>query len=383
MRTTREKKLTMRTAINQAILAAGVLGFGLCAPMRPSIALADPPLFKLDTPKQLAKISVPHRPGAMAWSPDGAYLAAATLVVDVSRASVTTTLKVAAPINGVAFSADGKWLAVGSSPYTGNEPGELAIYDVPAFTRKFTAKPSEANLGFLDLAWSADGKTLCTIEGSDRFGVEEKRGVRRWTMPAFTEQPAIRTPQSEKYSVLAVSADGGTLAVAEYTGLLRLFDLSNGAERTSFAIGSVAYAWRLGFSSDGKAVVLFNQGRPSWFDTATGKPAKPKPARAAIQPAALSDQWNSRYAFLPDCSKQVWGGERHPTFVFQKESKTEHGAFIDIMDNVTGKTWKWRVGETNGTQDTPVVAISADGTKLAGAARQAGGEAIMIWTMPR
>ena len=74
------------------------------------------------------------------------------------------------------------------------------------------------------------------------------------------------------------------------------------------------------------------------------------------------------------------GNERHPTAVFEA-SRTDHGAFIDITDRPrSGKTWKWHVGKPG---CIPAVAISADGTKVAGAVQQEGGEAIMIWAMPK
>src|SRR5262249_5440165 len=158
---------------------------------------------------------------------------------------------------GLAFSPDGKWLAVGTptigdalKTLVGGQAGELAVFDVPAFTRKFTAKPSGAKVGFIDIAWSADSKVLCAIEGADLQG-REKSQVRRWAVPAFTEQPAIRTPQSGKYSVLAISPDSATLAVGEDGGLLRLFDAAKGAERSSFSMGRPATSWRLALAADG------------------------------------------------------------------------------------------------------------------------------------
>jgi len=351
---------------------------------------------KLDQPNQLTEVLVPHRPSCLAWSADGVYLAAGAwgwqpveekattseiLVVDVARASVTTTLKVSASVSGLAFSPDGKRLVVGTSPssYAGDAPAELVVFDVPGFTRKLTAKPGGTKTGFVDFAWSADGKTLCAIEGS--VSDDEKSQVRRWAVPAFEEQPAIRTPQSGKYLSLAVTPDGSTLAVADNSKVLRLVDLKSGGERPSMKLARGSD--RLGFTADGKSVAVIDAGVLSWYEAETGKPAKPNPARVAIQPAGLSDHSRSGYAVSPDGSKQLRASEQHPTIVFQKESMTQHGGFIHIADNASGKTLNWRVGEAKGAVDRPVLAVSADGTKLAGTARRAGGEAIVIWSMPK
>src|SRR5207249_463677 len=108
--------------------------------------------------------------------------------------------------------------------------------------------------------------------------------IRRWAVPAFTEQPAIRTPQSGRYEALAVSPDGNTLAVGDSHGALRLFDPTSGTERTSFKM--VWGIGRLGFAPDGKTVAVFGTNGISWLDAVTGKPAKPNPARVAIKPTA-------------------------------------------------------------------------------------------------
>ena len=184
---------------------------------------------KLDRPTELTKVKVPHGPNSLTWSVDDTYLAAGAwgwqpvgekaetseiMVVDVGRGSVKATLTASADVNCLAFSPDGKWLAVGTSvsKYTGDARAEVVVFDVPAFSRKFTGKPGGTKAGFIDMAWSADGKTLCAIEGSD--AVNEKNQIRRWAVPAFTEGAAIRTPQVGKFQSLAVSPDGETIAVS-------------------------------------------------------------------------------------------------------------------------------------------------------------------------
>src|SRR5688572_6969761 len=167
-----------------------------------------------DPPTQLASVSVPALPNSLAWSADGSYLAAGTwgltvtgearpyevYVVDVSEASVLTTLKPTSPVEVLAFSPDGKWLAVATRPYPDSgTPAELVVFDVPAFSARFSAKAGSPENGFIDLAWSADSKSLHAIDGPPDYnpGTAE---VRRWAEPSFTEhEHAIRAKQDTTY----------------------------------------------------------------------------------------------------------------------------------------------------------------------------------------
>src|SRR5262249_1279344 len=184
-------------------------------------------------PAQLADISLPGQPNSLVWSRDGAYLAGGTwdtlgaegtargpsevYVVNVAKASVEKTLKVDNWVSGLAFSPDGKWLAVVTRQAVGGDnlpPAELVLYEVPAFTMKFQAKAGSEG-GFVDLVWAEDSKTLYALD--DPQGVKTQAAVRRWEVPGFTEQAAIRTPQSYVYEAIAVAPDGGTLAGVDAT----------------------------------------------------------------------------------------------------------------------------------------------------------------------
>ena len=353
-----------------------------------------------DTPTQLASVSVADPPNSLAWSADGNYLAAGTWglatgetgpgevhVLDVNKASVLTILKAKSWVEGLAFSPDGKWLAVAARPSipASGTPAELVVYDVPAFTARFTAQAGSPETGFLDLAWAADGTSLHALDGPVDHA-QGKAMVRRWDVPAFAEQPAVRAVQLQGPAALAVSPDGHTLALSFGGGetnalMVRLFDLGRGAER-SFRAGNRYQPPRLGFTADGKAVGVFDTERPSWWDAATGRPAEPGVARFAVQPAGLSD-FRSRAAVSPNGSWQAHGYERHRGLgdLGWDNREREYGGFVRVTENATAKTRTWRV---TGATDAPAVAFSPDGARLAGTVWQPSGAGlILIWAVPK
>jgi hypothetical protein len=368
-------------------------------------------------PIQLA--SVPVAASVLAWAADGAYLAAGrpgggsrdnsdVFVVNVAKSSVTTTLQVAGWIEGLAFSPDGHWLAVTTGrPFPdGAAPGELVVFDVPAFTTKFTAKTNLGD-GFKDIAWAADSKALCVIDDlslfKQRTGAQPHAAVRRWTVPAFTERPTITAPQVYHYEAIAVSPDGRTLAVADIASevrLVRLFDLATGAEkpappgnppRLGFipdrnAVGEPTLhlmdpLCRLGFTPDSKAVGIFDAGKLSWWDASNGHLVKPASARLAVQPAGLN---NAHNAISTDGRWRAEGyEERRGLGDLGWDGRDDRfGAFVRLTNPTTAKTWIWRTGD-GAIADGPVLAFSLDGTKLAGTVlAPSGASAIVIWAVP-
>jgi WD40 repeat protein len=378
------------------LLLVAVLGLLVLWGVRSFLA----PSQNFDTPTQLASVSVPGRPNSLAWSADGSYLAAGALaneeagpgvvyVVDVAKASVLNTLKAKSWVEGLAFSPDGKWLVVatrpsipaGETPASGM-PAELVVFDVPAFTARFTAKAGSPENGFVELAWAPDSKSLHAIDGPVD-NASGKAEVRRWDVPAFTEQPVVRALQLKGDAALAVSPDGHTLALAFGEGetnksLVRLFDLGGGAERSSFRADNPYQPPRLGFTADGKAVGVFDTNRLSWWDVATGRPAEPRAARFAVQPAGLSGHRASA-SVSPDGGWVAQGYDRHRGLgdLGWDNRGEEFGGFVKVTESATAKTQTWRVSRA---QEPPgAVAFSPDRTRLAGAV----GESILLWAVPK
>jgi WD40 repeat protein len=350
-------------------------------------------------PTRLASVSVPSEPSSLNWSADGSYLAAGTsgsssgepgssevFIVDVGKEALAATLKTTGSVEGLAFSPDGKWLAVatGKSSLADKEPAELVVFDVPAFTPQFRAKASGPENGFIDLAWAADSKALHALDALAVLG--GKPAFRRWDVPAFTEQPAIKIerPDNIYYKALAVSPDGLILATAEQTALdhllIRLFDLEKGTESSSFKVGEHGGSPRLGFTADGKTVGVFDGTTLSWWDLGTGRSANPGQPRFALQPAGLS-QARSYYSLSPDGSKRVLAHDRHRDYgdLGWDSRANEFGAFVELTQSAPAKTWTWRVGAGN----APPVAFSPDGTKLAGTLQRPNDWAVVLWAVPK
>ena len=219
-------------------------------------------------------------------------------------------------------------------------------------------------------------------------------------------------PAGPPYEALAVSPDGGTLAVTEidpraYQGprLIRLFDLATGKERASSqAEPSLNSPCRLGFTPDGKAVGTFdkstavipqnmgmftlegkavgdpNIGRLAWRDAVTGRPANPALARFAVPPAAMS---NISQGGLDGRSLAGGGIRQASRFRGHRRECGRQGEgvrrFHRSDERATGTIWAWRVGNVN----APDLAFSPDGKTLAGTALQSNGWAIVIWAVPK
>jgi hypothetical protein len=391
------------------------------SPSSPTNLFARPaPVY--DAPPELVKIAVPHRLTSITWSADGAYLAAAAwgwrqlpsdekpspsevYVLDVATASVVATFQVTGADPTVAFSPDGKWLAVATTEERSDWwptpaqvdsvtfPAALVVFNVPERTTRLTARShtrSGLSHGFRDLAWAQDSKALYAIDGE---GAGAKEEVRRWTLPGLTEQAAIPAQQGDRFQTIAVSPDGRTLAAAvnaDSGGRIRLFDLDEGKERQSFPGQWGSYALRLVFSADGSSIGTcemahtgkFYAARLSWWDSRTAQAANPGPVRIAVQPAGLGavGLQGHHLAVSLDGRWRALGEKTH--------SGGSTGAFIRITTDEPEQTWNWHVGESGGHD--PALAFSPDGTRLAATVQRPSRKRsddlenwVLIWPVPK
>lgn len=352
-----------------------------------------------DAPTPLAKVSLPKKVHMLAWSEDGKYIAAAgsagsygpvgdmprsseVFIVDIGKEAIAAKLQTLSLVKVLAFSPDGKYLAVAAESWGADQKviaAELVVFEVASFTAKFTAQAIVPRNAFTDLAWSADSKVLHAVDGQEARN--DKQVFRRWDIDTFTEQPAIKIdkPQNVSYKALAASPDGLTIAIAEQTEinhlLIRIFNLAKGTEIDSFKVAETVDSPRLGYTTDGKAVGVLNSTVLSWWNPATGQSVDPDQARFSIRPPnyPLSPRGNIRVrAFCKNRLFSDIGGH------LDGRDK-DYGTFVELTQKNPPKTWEWRIGSGS----TPAVALSPDATKLVGAEELPNGGAVVLWPVPK
>jgi WD40 repeat protein/serine/threonine protein kinase len=195
----------------------------------------------------------------VAFSPDGSRLASGEFdhTVKVWDARQGQEYRLLQPggksIDWMAVSADGRRLAW--SP----RGGGVRLREAGAGGAARVLAPG---LGFLRLAFDAEGKTLA--------GACLDRTVRVWDVASGRERCCCRG-HTALVAVLAFSADGGRLASGGLDRTVRVWDASTGAERLVLS-GHLKKLGGLAFSPDGRVLASAGyDGRVCLWDTAGGE----------------------------------------------------------------------------------------------------------------
>ena len=155
-----------------------------------------------------------------------------------NHSAVTTIEPASGPAEWVAWSPDGRWLAVGGADVEIWEPEAAA----PSATLKRSgAGRSSPDEGSGPLAWSPDGTRLATASGGT---------VAVWD-PLTAEIVFSLSTQAAPVCRLCWSPDGRRLATGDHLGTIRLWEASAGAEPV-VCRGSVSWVRSLAWSPDGR-----------------------------------------------------------------------------------------------------------------------------------
>jgi WD40 repeat protein len=190
----------------------------------------------------------------VAYSRNGDFLATVGSDGKVRLWDVSTRAQIGAPITvpssgdlvgGVAFSPDGKTLAtsVGSGPVRLWDVSTRAQIGVPITV------PGKGGSDVFGVAFSPDGKTLATADGDGT--------VRLWDVSTRAQIGAPITVPGTANGVfkVAFSPDGKTLATADDNGIVRLWDVSTRAQiGAPITVPGTPGGFGVAFSPDGKTL---------------------------------------------------------------------------------------------------------------------------------
>jgi WD40 repeat protein len=199
-------------------------------------------------------------PNAVAFSADGRTLAAGcadhrTRLWDVASGRQVLMLDHGAWVRAVAFSPTGGLVA------TAGDNSEVRLWGFPSEAPRATcvSQAGHANC----LAFSPDGRTLAVGRFDHGFAVnlwDPSTAGRRGRLTDPDSTPAAKPAGEANLSVAAVtfSADDATLAAGCSDGAIRLWDTASGDLRQTFS-GHVGAVSRLAFAPDGRTLASLGE----------------------------------------------------------------------------------------------------------------------------
>ncbi len=221
----------------------------------------------------------------------------------------------------VAFSPDGTKLA------TGSLDGNALLWDVASRKKIFQYRSAEGS-AIHAVAFSPDGKWLAVASGQ-----RDKAGTVDLLDTAGGKRYAKLQGHDDLVTALAFSPDGKTLATASYDGTARLWD-ATGAERVAVRVGT-GRVFAAAFSPDGKVLatageekVLKEEGKGDslrLLDAATGR---------ELRRVRGHDGLVTSVAFSPDGKVLASGGADKTTRFWDVETGKELAALKGHQDAV-------------------------------------------------
>ena len=310
---------------------------------------------------RLGRGSVSRRDGALAFSPDGRFLAVASSIgvwlYDREDLNQLTLLPVERA-RTVAFSPDGTTLVSGS----GWSEGEIGLWDLSTGIRTATLEP-RAWVKYMDI--SPDGGTLASGTGGP--------GIELWDLATGT-RTALLEGQTSPGTSVSFSPDGTVLVAGEEDGSVRLWDLATGSNTSTFK--HTEEAGSVSFSPDGTTVASASaDGTVKLWDVATGANTVLEVDQLHVFAVSYSPDPGILASGAPGGTVTVWN-----LATAEVDTYTGQGGFVQsvafspdgqVLASATeGSVFLWDLATGKATplsehMGIPGLAFSPDGTTLA------------------
>lgn len=200
------------------------------------------------TEKLLHTIPIAEHAGYIAFSPDSTLLAVAcgttARLIDVATGRTQITLvHTGFMIRGVAFSPDGRRVAIGSSD------GTASVCDAATGNRCFRIHANWSSTQLQDLDFSPDGRRLVTAS--------EDTTARVWDTASGRRLHTL--PHNGVVYDLAISPDGRRLATASFDGAARVWETATGRPLLTLRHDREVYG--VAFSPDGSLLATASRDK--------------------------------------------------------------------------------------------------------------------------
>jgi WD40 repeat protein len=263
---------------------------------------------------------LPGYADALAVSADGALIASGgandVTIWRVAERTAMATLKVTtAGVNALAFTPDGRRIAVGGAG------GSLEVWDV--FSGDRTAVNRHAHRADIhSLAFDPSGRILVSC------GIDP--GVWLWHAEDLTLSQTLRDEGNDYVGHLAFTPDGRLLAAGGRGGAVTLWEM-NGSPRIAGHVTASGDSTKVAFSPDGKLLATGTDGGvvEVWSTVKLGRERAPLDPRGMVTSIAFSPDGSTLTAGLGDGAIRLWDAR---SFAALEPS-------VKLLDSILAGVW--------------------------------------------